>query len=435
MTTKINHLEQLCVFQVDFDIWSGQTRLSPDDFKIGTGGEIPPEKVAQLGTKKICDPAKLKGFHRLKSDTRRTLLRYGMPFMNGYAIPLSRCSEIIQKLDEVEAEFKGLKAEFINGYNQAIDEWCGENPEYEGALRAGALPLETVEKRIGFEYQVIQIGPVDVKNTGVSERLARKVNGLGDELIADLVEEADKFYSERLAGRDKCGITTRMTLRNMRDKLDGLSFLNSKIQPLVKLLDETIAGYAQYAVGREVHAPFFHQVVATALILSSKSAIERYLEGAITVQGYAADLQRDPDTGALPAGSVEAAPATAPAPAPAIAGQQELQAQASLTAEAPAAEDVQEDAQAAPQQQTTPMDFAAEMDALLGEISSTTPVQTAPVEVLDAPVSQEHQQAPQPPAAAVTVINVEARVVEKDPDFSGFDDIQGLGEGEGDSYF
>lgn len=414
MTKKINHLEQLCVFQVDFDIWSGQTRLSPEDFKIGTGGEIPPEKVAQLGTKKICDPAKLKGFHRLKSDTRRTLLRYGMPFMNGYAIPLIRCDEIMRKLDEVEAEFKGLKDDFIKGYNQAIEEWCGENPEYAGALRAGALPLEIVEKRIGFEYQVIKIGPVDVDNEQASERLQRKVNGLGDELIADLNEEAEKFFNERLAGRDRCGITTRMTLRNMRDKLDGLAFLNGKIAPLVQLLDGTLAGYTQYAVGREVHAPFFHQVVATVLILSSKSSIEKYLEGAITVKGYVADLQRDPDTGELPATAV--------------------------VPETSWGDPVAADAAPVASQQPLPMDFAAEMDEILVGIRNITPVQTtqvqtAPVEVLDAPAPQAQQQAPEPETASEPAIEVEARIVEKNPDFSGFDDIANQGPSVDDLFF
>lgn len=415
MVKKINHLEQLCVIQVDFDIWSGQTRLSPEDFKIGAGGEIPPDKIAQLGTKKICDPAKLKGFHRLKSETRRTLLRYGMPFMNGYAVPLSRCDELALKLDAVEAEFKLLKSEFIQGYNTAIDEWCGENPEYAGALRSGALPLETVEKRIGFEYQVITVGPV--ASDGVSARLERKVNGLGDELIADLTEEADKFYSERLAGRDKCGITTRMTLSNMRDKLDGLSFLNGKIAPLVQLLDETIEGYTKYAVGREVHAPFFHQVAAAVLILSSKSSIERYLNGVLTVQGYALDLQRDPDTGALPA-EASAAASTANAGAQ----QQEL---AAIQAAGNASE-----------AQMISSDFAADMDAFFGEIGSAASAEVGQPEVQVPPVAQEEAVAPVPETAPLTpAIEAEDRVVERDPDFSGFQDIEGDSQNGDGEYF
>src|SRR5690606_4588842 len=112
---KSNHLENLSIIQVDFDIWSGQTRLSPSDIKLGVGGEIPPEKFAQLGSKKICDPAKLKNFSRLKTETRRLLLKYGMPFMNRSADPVKRTDEIIARLDSISIQFKQYKQEFING--------------------------------------------------------------------------------------------------------------------------------------------------------------------------------------------------------------------------------------------------------------------------------------------------------------------------------
>lgn len=60
--TQIKHLDSLSVVQIDFNIWSGQTRLRPEDFNLGVGGELPSEKVAQLGSKKIIDNANLNGF-------------------------------------------------------------------------------------------------------------------------------------------------------------------------------------------------------------------------------------------------------------------------------------------------------------------------------------------------------------------------------------
>lgn len=287
--TKVNHLQSLCVIHVDFDIWSGQTRLSASDLKLGEGGEIPPEKVAQLGSKKICDPAKLKGFHRLKTETRRLLLKFGMPFMNGFAVPVSKTDEICNKLNDINFQFNQLKQDFIKGYNKAVDEWCQENPEYERAIRAGALPKETVEERIGFEYQVFMIQPVN-EDEANAKRLNRKVERLGDDLISEVVQEANKFYMERLAGRDQCAVTTRQTLRNIRDKVDGLSFLNSAFNPLVKLLDQTLRGYEQHADGRNIVAPFFYQVVAAVLIMSERDRIEQYANGSITVEGMANDI-------------------------------------------------------------------------------------------------------------------------------------------------
>lgn len=282
-TTKPNHLENLSIIQVDFDIWSGQARLSPSDIKLGIGGEIPPEKVAQLGSKKICDPSKLKGFNRLKTETRRLLLKYGMPFMNGFAVPVKRTDEIIARLDSISLQFNQMKLDFVNNYNLAVNEWCYENPEYASAIRAGAISKEKVEDRIGFEYQVFMIQPVGDSEGNVS-RLNRKVERLGNDLIDEVVQEANKFYLERLAGRDQCAVTTKQTLRNIRDKVDGLSFLNSAFSPLVSLLDQTILGYGTNSEGRNIVAPFFYQVMASVLIMCEKDRIEQYANGAITVE-------------------------------------------------------------------------------------------------------------------------------------------------------
>jgi hypothetical protein len=286
MGNAIKHLENLCVIHVDFDIWSGQTRLSPDDFKLGEGGKIPSEKIAQLGSKKICDPAKLKGFHRLKTETRRLLLRHGMPFMNGFAVPASKADMICDELNKISAEYESLKQDFVSGYNNAVEEWIQENPEYESTIRAGALPKSAVEKRIGFEYQIFMIQPI-IDDDPAAERLNRKIESLGDDLLDEVTTEAQNFFSKNLSGREECSITTRNTLKKIRDKVDGLSFLDSSFIPLVNLLDETLRGYKQYAQGRVIRAPFFYQVVAATLIMGDRKRLQEYAEGAITLAGMA----------------------------------------------------------------------------------------------------------------------------------------------------
>ncbi|WP_256896242.1 DUF3150 domain-containing protein [Vibrio alginolyticus] len=290
--SKVKHLENLCVINADFDIWSGQTRLSASDFKLGAGGEIPPEKVAQLGSKKICDPAKLKGFHRLKTETRRFLLSYGMPFMNGYAVPVAKTDEICAKLDKIDVEVQQLKHEFVTGYNNAVDEWCRENPEYETAIRAGALSREEVEKRIGFEYQVFMVQPTQDEQS--AHRLNRKVEELGDDLIAEVVNDANDFYNKRLAGKMHVATATGATLKNLRDKVDGLSFLNSAFTPLVSLLDQTLAGYEKHGAGkRNIEGMFFFQIMAAVLIMCDRQRIQEYAGGSLSVDDVAKTLTRD----------------------------------------------------------------------------------------------------------------------------------------------
>lgn len=286
---EVKNLKSLCIVQTDFDIWSGQTRLSAEDLKLGEGGEIPPDKIAQLGSKRICDPAHLRGFHRLKTETRRLLLRYGMPFMNGFAVPVEKTDEISEKLNDIAVEFNQMKDDFISGYNAAVEEWVDENPEYAGAIRAGALPRDVVEKRIAFEYNLFLIQPVDDDEAN-AQRLGAKVERLGDDLIDEVVQEAAKFYSRNLAGRDQVAIASRLTLKNIRDKVDGLAFLNSAFDPLVRLLDQTLEGYERHAQGRFVVAPFFYQLLAAVLIMSDRSKIEQYADGSLTLDDMGSSL-------------------------------------------------------------------------------------------------------------------------------------------------
>lgn len=281
MTTQVTHYNALSIVSIDFDIWSGQTRLAAQDIKFGEGGEVPDARFAQLGTKRIIDPAGLKGFHRLKTESRRLLMAYGVPFMNGFAVPSSKIDSIIPRLDQISVEFTGMKNDFLLNYSSNLEEWIKENPENENAIREGALTLPEVEKRLSFEYQVFRIQPLDDEDN--ADRLNNKVASLGGDLIQEIVDTAEDFYIKRLARKTSLGINTRMTLANLRDKIDGLSFLNSSFEPLVRLLDDTIAGYSEHADGRVITAPFLYQVTAAVLILSDPKKIEDYANGSLAV--------------------------------------------------------------------------------------------------------------------------------------------------------
>jgi hypothetical protein len=212
--------------------------------------------------------------------------------MNVYAVPVAKTDEICAKLDKIDVEVQQLKHEFVTGYNNAVDEWCRENPEYETAIRAGALPREEVEKRIGFEYQVFMVQPTQDEQS--AHRLNRKVEELGDDLIAEVVNDANDFYNKRLAGKMHVATATGATLKNLRDKVDGLSFLNSAFTPLVSLLDQTLAGYEKHGAGkRNIEGMFFFQIMAAVLIMCDRQRIQEYAGGSLSVDDVAKTLTRD----------------------------------------------------------------------------------------------------------------------------------------------
>ena len=278
MIAPVNHLEQLAILQIDFDIWSGQVKLDDPDLKLGVGGKLPPKELVDLGRKYVINKEHLRPFNRLKTKARRLCLLHGMPFMNGFAVPLDKIDAICGELDLVADEMHDLKVNFLRNYSQWIDEWVDKNPDYSKAIRVGALPKAVVEKRIGFDYQVFQVNPI---NEVQSNKLNTMASGLADELMDEIVTEANSFFHSSLKGKESCQANTQKTLKRLCDKVDGLSFLDSRFLSVVELLNKTINGYA--GLGKTVIGEQFYRVLSATLILSSRDKIKEYAAGDIDV--------------------------------------------------------------------------------------------------------------------------------------------------------
>lgn len=301
MSKKVTKLDSLAVVQVDLSIWSGQTKLHKEDLKLGDGGSLPSDKVVQLGSKKIIDSSRLKIFHAQRQGYRRELSKVGIPFMNGHAVPITKLDQVTQYLNNLEVEFNEEKIVFLNEYDQAVDQWALENPDLEEAIRSCALTRKQVEKRINFDYQVFKISPFQEGD----ERMNRKIEGLGDELIDDLINEAKTFYEKNIVGKDSLNSRTRSTLVGWYEKLEGLAFLSSNIMPLARLLKGAIGCY-QHADGGHLLAPYFWQVVGAVAILSDSYKVDSYLDGKInpTMVG-AQEEEQDKELRALHTNSMD----------------------------------------------------------------------------------------------------------------------------------
>lgn len=287
--SNTNIVEQVVVVDLDINIWSGQRKLDTADIRLGQGGELPPEKVANLGNKKIVDPTALNPFHRIKTQARRFLADHGMPFLGGWACPADKYDAIRSRLEVYEQEFEDAKQHFIREYDNAVKNWVADNPEYANEILRGVMDYRDVERRIGFSFETFKLQPA-VEDEG--EKLERKVTRLGDDLIDEVAAAAAKF-ADTLVGRDRIASTTSITLKGIRDKVEGLAFLNGNLRPVADLLSDTIAGYDLHRDGRNIVAPFIYQVQAVALTLADPDRIERFARGEIEIDQAAKAVERD----------------------------------------------------------------------------------------------------------------------------------------------
>lgn len=283
MTVDKALLQELVVVNADYDIWSGQVRLEDKDIKLGEGGELPPDRVAQLGNKTICDPASLKVFRSLRGATRRMLEGYGLPFLTGWAVPRAKLSEILGKLETARITFEQEKQAFLGNYDSSIQNWIANNVGYEEAIRNGVLDRNSVEKRLDFNYQVFHIQPVSGE-PNAEKRLADQTRGLAGQLFREIETEADEFYQKYLRGKAEISVRTRKRLECLADKVDGLSFLNRAFEPVVRLLRETVDGYDQHADHGPIGAPFFFQIHSVVTILRDQAQMKDFADGNIAAQ-------------------------------------------------------------------------------------------------------------------------------------------------------
>jgi len=236
-----NTLSEIRCIDLGFRIWSARRKLRIEDLKNLSGDNIPPEKLASLGSKVICDPAELAIFHKLKKRAIRACEIHGTRFLGGYAIPKAKLTNICSILEEIQKEYDSAKASFISRYNEIISSWLSENDDWKSIISRAITPLDVVKSRLDFSFRVFCVSeavPDDDNDYGViNDGLSNHVDSLCGSLLKDVSKEALATWDTSFRGKDKL---TRKALRpfnTLREKLDGFTFIDPRISPIVERID------------------------------------------------------------------------------------------------------------------------------------------------------------------------------------------------------
>jgi|GEM_PF-2080309 len=285
MSTTSN-FEKLAVIQIDFDIWSGQTKLDKADINVGMGGRLPDAKVADLGRKHVANPESLKVFQKIKQRVRRYLDGVGKPFMGGWGVPASDFPQYKRDLDNFVAEFHDEVTLFLNNYEQQTEAWIRDNPDDADIIRRSLISKDKVKARFGFIYKSFRIQPLGEDD---ADALDKELGSLGEDLLGDVCQEADDSYLKYFAGKSFVNKTTGKTLKNLRNKVFGLSFLNGNLKHVVDLFDQALQVY-ETATQKHIAGDAFYRIMAVLLILADPKRLKDYADGRLVLDSYASDL-------------------------------------------------------------------------------------------------------------------------------------------------
>jgi len=236
MTTDITVLKQLTAIRLDVNIWSARKKLTPADF--GTPN-LPPESIASLGSKKVCNPEDLRVFGALKARAVALLDRHGVRFLGGWAIPETATKPVIKALEAIGNDFSQAKDEFLARYDDAVRNWIGQNPGWEKLITGSVVDADIVRSRLGFAWQMFKVVPPRKANAG--RPLVDVVAGLGNTLMGEAAKVADEAWEKSFVGKTEVSLKALSPIHGLRHKLSGLSFVEPRVAPVVDLIDAALA--------------------------------------------------------------------------------------------------------------------------------------------------------------------------------------------------
>jgi len=235
MTTDIQAIDHLVVVNLDIHIWTARKKLVPLD--LG-GADLPPEDLASLGSKRVCNPEDLRSFSTLKARAVNVLERNGIRFLGGWAVPDTRINDIMRELSVIRDEFNAAKESFLQRYEQSVQDWIAKHPQWGSIIAGSTVSEEYVRSRLAFRWQVFQVvqpGTVDPAQN--LDNLKDDIDRLGYTLFDEVAKVAGEAWHRCYAGKTEITRKALSPLKSIYDKLMGLTFVEPRVAPVAELLD------------------------------------------------------------------------------------------------------------------------------------------------------------------------------------------------------
>ena len=211
------------------NIWSGSKKLTAKDFGL-SNEQLPPGKLASLGSKKIFNPNHIEPFNRMRYEVRNFLTQYSLPFANGFIYPEEYVDTIDSFLEEQKLVFNDKKRLFLEEYEKNLEEWLQEadNVQWRHLISGSIVDAGFVANKFNFGWFTMSFNPA-VK----SGQLEEAVVNLPASVFADVVESAKLLLmTARKKGNDHTNQKAIPPFERMMEKLNRLRFFNPKAATL-----------------------------------------------------------------------------------------------------------------------------------------------------------------------------------------------------------
>lgn len=265
--TTLVHLKIRC--------WGGEKKASRDnDIQVGDGGKLPPERLLDLGRKKIFPKKALDPLLKKRKSVERLCLASGTRFMGGFAIPDDKVDEVVTRLDIIKSEFESELKTFLQEFDQNKQMWIDENDEFAHIIRDQVPDRDDVAKAFSFSYHLFKLEALDGFEPDEHEVANQVLHEVG---------MTCKAMSDRLMERSRAinGKTLADQVVPLINKLDTLSFGNGRI---IKVLGELRSLHDSIPLELiDQEHPTYGHVLTFLSMCSDSMKLERIIEGEFSV--------------------------------------------------------------------------------------------------------------------------------------------------------
>jgi hypothetical protein len=283
-------LDKVVLVKVEANIYGARKKLKKEDLVLADGSKLPPEDLASLGSKRLLDPDQLTVFNRLKKEAERICLRVGTRFLGGFIIPSDSASSITEELDRIGEDFIKAKADFLAGYDSAVNDWLVKHPEFAGIIEKAVDSVEFVSTRLSFDYLVLAVAMPETLPEKDIERLDSKIGSLSEQMFHEIAVEANHLIEQSLLGKDQVTRSALRPIKRIRDKLDGLGFLDYRVAPVVTTIDELLTRIPDRGA---IEGSLLQEILATAMLLADPDKTRRHGEGLLAGQAVVDEVEED----------------------------------------------------------------------------------------------------------------------------------------------
>jgi len=279
-------------------IWSGEKKADRAlDLRLGKGGQVPPQKLLDIGRKKIYSPKALDPFIAIRKAAERVCLQKGTRFMGGYAVLDESLTDKIEQLNQLKIRFEQELESFSVNFETTKEQWISENQEYEHIFRNQIPDIDTVKKAFIFEFTPYKLGTVSGHEPDANE--------FANQVLHEVGLTASKAWKQLLKRTSAISSKSlKKQLEPMVTKLEALSFGNGRVLSLLNeftVLMNSIPNNEKFDRDR----PLVNQVISFLSMVGDADKLDLIIQGDISVSSIITNTTADRHVHDIPSSSTQ----------------------------------------------------------------------------------------------------------------------------------